>query len=166
VPLQHTIAEEIELDVLVRSSTVIVFAVNDLGLHWMKLKPAICETCPDGFQHQLRLPLTPAVHDGIVSVPLERIVREGPLHPRIERVMQEEIRQERAYDTALRGASRPLKEETIRTFSRGSQPPSDVQTDPGKISVVRHSLFDQVMQDGIKGKYDRLPIPRISQNRW
>ena len=64
--------------------------------------------------------------------------------------MQEQIRQERAYNTALRGASRPFKEGTIRTFDRGTQPPTDVQTDPGKISVVRNGLFDQVMRDGIK----------------
>ena len=67
--------------------------------------------------------------------------------------MQEEIRQERAYNTTLRGAFRPLKEGTIRPFDRGTQPPANVQTDPGKISVVRHGFFDQVMRDGIKKNF-------------
>ena len=62
----------------------------------MKLKPAIRKSHPDGFQHRPRLFLTPAVDDAIVRVPLERIVRKGPLHPRVERIMQKEIRQERA----------------------------------------------------------------------
>src|SRR5215467_2119966 len=62
----------------------------------MKLKPAIRKSHPDGFQHQPCLFLTPAVDDAIVRVSLERIVRKGPLHPRIERIMQKEIRQERA----------------------------------------------------------------------
>jgi len=68
--------------------------------------------------------------------------------------MQKEIRQERACNTTLRGAFRPLKEGTIRTFDRGTQPPANIQTDPGKISVVRNSLFDQVMRDGIKKGFD------------
>src|SRR6516225_9413103 len=93
----------------------------------MKLKPALRKSRPDGFQHRPCLFLTPAVYDGIVSISLERIVRKGPLHPRIERIMQEEIRQERACNTALRGAFRPLKEGTIRTFDRGTQPPANVQ---------------------------------------
>ena len=94
--LQHTVPEEIERDVLVFLWPVIILAVHDLGLRWMKLKAALRKAYPDGFQNRPRLLLTPAVDDGIVSKPLERIVRESPLHPRIEPVMQKEIRQERA----------------------------------------------------------------------
>src|SRR5262249_40103453 len=136
------IAEEIELDIFVFLRPVIILAVNDLGLRCMKLQTALCKACPDGIQHRLRLPLTPAVHDSIVSEPLERIVRKGPLHPHIEAIMQVEIRQERAYNTTLRSAFCPLKEGAIRTFDRRAQPPANVQTDPGKISVVRHGFFD------------------------
>jgi hypothetical protein len=53
------------------------------------------------------------VHDGIVSKPFERVVRKDPLHPDIERIMEEEIRQERARNTTLRGAFGPLKEGTV-----------------------------------------------------
>jgi hypothetical protein len=35
------------------------------------------------------------VHDTIVGVALERAVRELPSHPRIERVVHEQIRQDR-----------------------------------------------------------------------
>ena len=76
--------------------------------------------------------------------------------------MQEEIRQERACNTTLRGAFCPLEEGTIRTFNRGTQPPANVQMEPGKISVVRNSLFDQVMRDGIKRPLDRLPTTAVT----
>jgi hypothetical protein len=69
-------------------------------------------------------------------------------------------------NTTLRGAFHPLKEGNIRTFDRGTQPPTNVQTDPGKVGVVRHGFFGPIMWNGIKGKHDRLPIPRISQNQW
>src|ERR1700736_1208828 len=45
------IPEEIERDILVRSPSVSVLAVDDLRLHWMKLQTALCKACPDGFQH-------------------------------------------------------------------------------------------------------------------
>jgi hypothetical protein len=80
--------------------------------------------------------------------------------------MQEEIRQERTCYTPLWGAFRPLKEGTIWTHDRGTQPPADIQLYPGKISVVGYGLFDQIVRDGIIGRYDRLPTSRISQNQW
>ena len=60
----------------------------------MKLQTASQESIPDGFQHRLSLPLTPALDDGIIRITLELDVRERPLHPEIERVMQEEIGQQ------------------------------------------------------------------------
>src|SRR5215467_3184687 len=66
-PRLEGIAEEVELDVLVRSPSIIVLAVDDLGLRWMKLKPAIRKSHPDGFQHRPRLFLTPAVDDASSS---------------------------------------------------------------------------------------------------
>jgi hypothetical protein len=52
------------------------------------------------------------------------------------------------------------------TLDRGTKPPADIQLHPGKIGVVRYGSFDQIVWDGIKGRHDRLPISRISQNRW
>jgi hypothetical protein len=136
------VPEEVELDILVRSPAVIILAVDDLGLHWMKLQTALCQACPDDIEHKPRLLLTPAVDNRVVSVPLERDARKGSLHPRVKRIMQEEIRQERTCYTPLWGAFRPLKEGTIWTHDRGTQPPADIQLYPGKISVVGYGLFD------------------------
>jgi len=68
--------------------------------------------------------------------------------------MQEEIRQERACDAPLWGAFRPLKENTVWTLDRGTQPPANVQLEPGKVSVVRYGPFDQIVRDGIKKGFD------------
>ena len=97
----------------------------------MKLQATVCKAIPNGFVHRPSFLLTPAVDDGIVSKSFERVVREGSLHPRIERIMEEEIRQERARNPALRGPVCPLKEGTIRTLDRGTQPPANVQMEPG-----------------------------------
>ena len=88
--------------------------------------------------------------DGIVRITLEPDARILPLHPQIERVVQEQIGQQRTDDTPLRGALRPLHQSAIRTFDGGTKPPPNVQTDPGKIRVVGHGTFDKIMRNGIK----------------
>lgn len=79
--------------------------------------------------------------------------------------MQEEIRQKRACDSPLRGAFRPLKEGTVRTLNRGTQPPPDIELYPGKISVVRDGLLDQIMRDRIKGSRLTLPTSETSADQ-
>jgi hypothetical protein len=49
-------------------AAVIILAVDDLGLHWMKLQTALCQACPDDIEHKPRLLLTPAVDNRVVSV--------------------------------------------------------------------------------------------------
>jgi hypothetical protein len=80
--------------------------------------------------------------------------------------MQEEVRQKRACNTPLWGGFRPLKEGAVLTLNRGMKPLADIQLHPGKIRVVRYGPFNQIVRDGIKGRHDRLPISRISQNQW
>src|SRR5215470_4976426 len=163
-PRLEGVTEEIERDILVHSSAVIILAVDDLGLRCMKLKPALCKACPDDIEHKPRLLLTPAVDNRIVSVPLERDARKGSLHPRVKRIMQEEIRQERTCHTPLWGAFRPLKEGAVLTLDRGTKPPADIQLHPGKIRVVRYGSFDQIVWNGIKKGldiqiYDPIKLP-------
>src|SRR5208337_3644510 len=54
----------------------------------------------------------------------------------------------------VRGSLRPLQESPIRTFDRGAQPPSNIQTDPSQVRVVGHGAFDEVMGNGIKEGFD------------
>ena len=46
-------------------------------------------------QHLTGLPLADAVHDHVIGVALEFDSRELPGHPHIERVVHEQVRQER-----------------------------------------------------------------------
>ena len=68
--------------------------------------------------------------------------------------MQEQIGEQWTNDTALRGSLRPLHERSIRTFDRGAQPPSNVETNPSQIRVVGHGALDEVVRNGIKERFD------------
>jgi hypothetical protein len=60
----------------------------------MKPQTALLEPISDGRQHHAGLAFAVAVYEGIVRIPLERHVRKPPLHPHVERVLQEMTRQE------------------------------------------------------------------------
>src|SRR5262249_35632310 len=104
----------------------------------MKFQTALCKPAPDGLQYCSRLRFAPAMDDCIVSETLEVDGRKRPRHPHVERIMQEQVGQERTDGTALRGAFRPFHQDPIRTLDRGTQ--------PGEFSVVRHGTFDEVMR--------------------
>ena len=102
------IAQEVELDLLVLPAPIVIFAVNDPGLRWMKLQSALRQPIPDGLQHRPRLSLTSAVDQVIISISLEWDARMIPTHPFIERMVKKQIRQQRAADATLRCAFCPL----------------------------------------------------------
>ena len=74
--------EEVEFDVFVLLSAIIVLAVHELRLRRMKLEVALLEPRSNALQHKLRLCLTHAVDDRIVRKTLEGDWRKFPLHPR------------------------------------------------------------------------------------
>src|SRR5215475_2611859 len=115
----------------------------------MKFQTALCKPAPDGLPYCSRLRFAPAMDAYIVSETLEVDGRKRPRHPHVERIMQEQVGQERTDDTALRGAFRPFHQDPVRTLDRGTQPPAHVQPYPGEFSVVRHGAFDKVMRNGI-----------------
>ena len=83
---------------LVLTPTVAVLAIDDPRLVGMKPKPHLSHPRGDPGKHILSLLFAHAVHDGIVGVALERAVRIVPGHPRIERKMHEQVRQDRRND--------------------------------------------------------------------
>src|SRR6516165_10502384 len=120
------VAEEVELDMFVVPRPAVFLAVHDPGLLRMKLEAAFCEATADGLQHRSSFLLASAMDDGVVRITLEADLRMVPIHPPIERIVQEQIGEQRTNDTALRGSLRPLHERSVRTFDRGAQPPSNV----------------------------------------
>src|SRR5260370_25572404 len=116
----------------------------------MKFQTELCQPAPDGLQSCSRLRFAPAMDDYIVSETLEVDGRKRPRHPHVERIMQEQVGQERTDDTALRGAFRPFHQDPVRTLDRGTQPPAHGHPYPGAFSVVRPCACDAVMWNGIK----------------
>lgn len=82
------------------------------------------------FQMLCFLPCS-AVADGTIRVAFERDGREYPSHPRVEGIMREQVCQDRAHDSPLRGALSTLLKRPIwhrRSLDRQILQASDVPT--------------------------------------
>jgi hypothetical protein len=95
-PRPKRIAEKIEPMVWVVSASIIVLAIDDFGLVRMQRQRALREPLLQRCPQRLGLFFTATMADRIIGVSLERNVRMVPRHPYVERVVQKEIRQERA----------------------------------------------------------------------
>src|SRR5208282_1304912 len=67
---------------------------------------------------------------------LEWDVRIGSRHPRVERVMQEQVRQDGAYDPALRSSRGARHDAAVLHLHRSLQPALDVEQHPGAIGMT------------------------------
>src|ERR1035438_4115523 len=103
-PRLKTVAQKIELLVRVSPPPVIILAIDDLRLLWMKLQPALLHSRGNRCPHLLRLCLCPAMRNRIIGVPFERQMRILTPHPHIEHIMQKQICQQWRDDPALRRA--------------------------------------------------------------
>src|SRR5215831_4454274 len=87
-------AEKVEVDVGEVAPPVHILAVDDLRLLRMQYQLAGREAVGNCTPEYPRLLGALAVTDDVVRVPLEWDARKRPRHPRIERVMQEQVRQQ------------------------------------------------------------------------
>src|SRR3954467_13158939 len=90
------VAQKIELHFWISVLPVGILAVHDPGLLRMQFQVAFRKPLPQHIQQLTSLLLTVAMDDRIVCIALEWTRRKLPLHPRIERVVKEKIRQHRA----------------------------------------------------------------------
>ena len=72
----------------------------------------------------------------IIRIALKPDARILPLHPEIERIVQEQVGKQRTDHTALRGAFGPLLPGAVRALDGGAKPPPNVQADPGQVRVT------------------------------
>src|SRR5919199_3811933 len=107
------IAQEIEALLGERAPSVGIFTVHDVCLVGMQFQVALRQPCRDARLKPARLRFTLAMRDAIIGVALEGDRRLFPLHPGIERVMQEEIRKDRTDTTPLRDPLSSLDEGAI-----------------------------------------------------
>jgi len=86
-----------------------------------------------------RLRFTLAMRDDLIGRALEGDSRLCPLHPGIERIMQEEIRKDRADTTPLRDPLSPLDEGASLALHGGLEPPCHRQEAPwtGRVRAER-----------------------------
>jgi hypothetical protein len=96
--------EEGEGDVLVLAPAVAVLAIDDPRLVGVKTQANLPHPRGDLPKHVLGLRARRAVHDRIVGVALERTAREVADHPRVERVVHEQVRQDRRNRRSLRSS--------------------------------------------------------------
>jgi hypothetical protein len=94
-------AEEVEARVLVTPATAVVLAVHEPGLPRMKLKSERAEPISDGGQKVFGLALVDTVDNHVIRVALEGTLRVLPVHPAIERVVHEQIGEQRGDGRAL-----------------------------------------------------------------
>src|SRR5262252_1042397 len=101
------------------------------------------------------------VTDDVVRVSLERNVRTGPRHPHVERVVQEQIRQQGTDNSALRRSCRARDDAAVLHLYRRLQPAFDVEQHPWTTRMMPDRLEQQLPIDAVEGRGDRLPITAI-----
>ena len=113
------ITQEIEALLGERAPPVGIFALHHMCLGRMQFQMALRQPCGDTRLKPARLPFTLAMRDDIIGITLEGDGRVFPLPPGIERIMQEEIRQDGADTTALRHPLSPLDAGAILLLHEG-----------------------------------------------
>jgi hypothetical protein len=107
-PGAEPIAEEVELEHLVVHPTITISTEDDSRLLGMQLQVALFHPDFQSRLERLRFLQTPTVANHVIRISLERSTGISPAHPFIEPVMQKQIRQQRANDSALRRTFVPL----------------------------------------------------------
>src|SRR5947207_2662144 len=76
------------------------------------------------------------VTDDVVRVSLERNVRISPRHPYVERVVQEQVRQQGTDDSTLWRSRRAWDDAPILHLHRRLQPAFDIEQHPRAVRVM------------------------------
>src|SRR6516162_7744518 len=104
----HAAAQSIEVSYLHDNLSLLrAWRTHDLRLAGMQLKTQGPEPLGDGGPQLAGLVLGVAVSDDVIRVALKRAAREFPVHPRIERIMHEQVSQQRRNRGTLRGSLLP-----------------------------------------------------------
>jgi hypothetical protein len=125
------VPQEREGRVLPGATPAAVLAVHDPGLVGMQPQPDLGHPVPDRPAGVLRLASADAVHHAVVGVAFERYRREDPAHPRVERVMQKQVRQHGRDRRALWGTAVSLLQGAVRMLHGGGKPPLDAMKERG-----------------------------------
>jgi len=153
-PGAKLISQEIEIRMLVLSVTVAVFAVHYSGLFRMRQQATLFESLFQFASNESCLCLRFAVINRIIGIPLEGDILMVFCHPRIEHIMQEQVRQQWRYYSALRRTLLPHVLNAILIKDRRFQPTLHVEQHPFALSALAQRTHHQVVIDGIKEPFD------------
>ena len=101
---------------------------------------------------------TVTMRDDIIGIALEGDGGLFPLHPGIERIMQEEIGKDRADTPPLRDPLSPLAEGAILAAHGGLEPPCYIQEDPWTGRVRAECPQQQRMINVVKRAHKLIPL--------
>ena len=128
----------------IASAPFAVLAVHDPGLVGMQPQPDLDHPVLQRGQHLAGLALADAVDDRVIDIAFEADPRELPSHPRIKRIVQEQICQHGRDRRPLRGTPVSLLQGAVGQLHRGLQPPPHIQHHPRQIGVGPHRLEHQI----------------------
>src|SRR5215472_6441916 len=94
------------------------------------------------------------VTNGIVRVPLERNVRIASRHPRVERIVQEQVCKERADDPTLRRSRCARHDAAVLHLHRRLQPALAVEQHPRAVRMMTDRLEQQLPIDTVEVTFD------------
>src|SRR3954468_18768571 len=98
----------------------------------------------------------------VIRVALERDVRTGSRHPHVERIMQKQIRQGGAYDSALRSSRHSRHDAAILHLYRSLQPALDIEQHPRLVRMTTDRPKHQLPIDAVEiGFYVEIEHPVI-----
>jgi len=153
-PRAKRVAQKIETGNGIVLTPIVILAVDNLGLLRMELQSTIREALLQRIFQMFGLLPCAAVTNTIIGVPLEGNARIVPLHPRIEGIVQEQVRQQRTDHAALRGTFIPPLKLPIAQLHRGRQPSLDIESYPLVLGMVTHRPHQEFMIDIIEETLD------------
>src|SRR5471030_2064806 len=153
-PRPKRVAQKIELLVRVRPSQILILAIDNLRLFGMKLQPTLLQASGYGRPNLLGFHFCPAMHDGIIGETLKRHLPILRRHPPIKRIMQKQIGQQRADDTALRRALLTRNQLAVLLLHWRFQPALDVENHPWFFGVFLHRPYQQILRDVVEETLD------------
>src|SRR3984893_14226640 len=149
-PRTKLVSEKVERLDRIISLTVSIPAVYELRRLRMQNQPAGPETALQGAPQCPSLLGTSTMADDVVRISFEWDAGKVPQHPHVEGVVQEQIREARAYPPTLRSSRRTRYEAAILHLYRSLQPALDVEAHPRAIRMFTDRFQEQFPIDAVE----------------
>ena len=127
-----------------------VFAVQVLRLVGMQLKAQRPEPLDEAGAQLSGLLLGVAADDHIIRVALEPTAGVFAVHPLVERIVHEEVREQRRDRGSLWGSDLSRRGGSVCHRHGGFEPPFDAQQHPPLVGVVSDRPHEQVMANAVE----------------